>query len=123
MGQSGMMADGGDVTYPLYLINGRPDNDPDVFPAKPGDRVRLRIINAGADTIFTVALADHELSVTHTDGYPVRPVATSALRIGMGERYDAVVDLADGVCLEAPEHSVRAHSVRVEDGTVQVALG
>jgi len=32
-------------------------------------------------------------------------------------------DLADGVCLEAPEHSVRAHSVRVEDGTVQVALG
>ncbi len=97
MGQSGMMADGGDVTYPLYLINGRPDNDPDVFPAKPGDRVRLRIINAGADTIFTVALADHELSVTHTDGYPVRPVATSALRIGMGERYDAVVDLADGV--------------------------
>ena len=32
-------------------------------------------------------------------------------------------DLADGVCLEAPEHSVRAHSVRVEDGRVLVALG
>ena len=32
-------------------------------------------------------------------------------------------DLSDGVCLEAPEHSVRAHSVRVEDGRVLVALG
>ena len=32
-------------------------------------------------------------------------------------------DLSDGVCLEAPEHSVRAHSVRVEDGSVLVALG
>ena len=31
-------------------------------------------------------------------------------------------DLADGVCLEAPEYSVRAHTVRVEDGSVQVAL-
>ena len=27
-----------------------------------------------------------------------------------------VVDLADGVCLEAPEYSVRAHTVRIEDG-------
>lgn len=100
MGGSGMghdmMRDGGDVSYPLYLINGRPDNDPETFTAKPGDRVRLRIINAGADTIFTVALADHELLVTHTDGYPVRPVPTSAISVGMGERYDAIIDVADG---------------------------
>ena len=31
-------------------------------------------------------------------------------------------DLADGVCREAPEYSVRAHTVRIEDGRVQVAL-
>ncbi|HQE39120.1 MAG: nitrite reductase small subunit NirD [Macromonas bipunctata] len=31
-------------------------------------------------------------------------------------------DLATGACLEAPEHSVRAHTVRIEDGRVQVAL-
>jgi FtsP/CotA-like multicopper oxidase with cupredoxin domain len=88
--------DGGDVTYPLYLINGRAATDPDVLTAKPGQRVRLRIINAGADTIFTVALGGHDLNVTHTDGYPVQPVTTSALRVGMGERYDAVVTLTDG---------------------------
>ncbi len=31
-------------------------------------------------------------------------------------------DLRSGECLEAPEHSVRAHTVRIEDGSVQVAL-
>ncbi|URI06938.1 nitrite reductase large subunit NirB [Aquincola tertiaricarbonis] len=31
-------------------------------------------------------------------------------------------DLRSGECLEAPEHSVRAHAVRVEDGQVLVAL-
>lgn len=32
-------------------------------------------------------------------------------------------DLATGACLEAPEHSVHAHSVSIEDGRVRVALG
>ena len=31
-------------------------------------------------------------------------------------------DLRSGECLEFPEHSVRAHAVRVEEGRVQVAL-
>jgi FtsP/CotA-like multicopper oxidase with cupredoxin domain len=68
-----------------------------VLAAKPGQRVRLRIINASADSVFDVALAGHEFRVTHTDGYPVNPVSTPLLRIGMGERYDAVVTLGDGV--------------------------
>lgn len=97
-GMSGMGGmDAGDVDYPLYLVNGRASSDPDTLAARPGDRVRLRIINASADTVFTLALGGHDLTVTHTDGYPVRPVTTSALRIGMGERYDATVTLADGV--------------------------
>ncbi len=32
-------------------------------------------------------------------------------------------DLATGACLEAPEYSVHAHSVSIEDGRVRVALG
>ena len=88
---------GGDVQYPLYLVNGRAPTDPDVLRARPGQRVRLRIINAGADTVFDVALGGHDLLVTHSDGYPVEPVSASSLRISMGERYDAVVTLSDGV--------------------------
>ena len=89
--------DAGDVTYPLFLINGRPPTDPEVLTAKPGQRVRLRIISAASDTIFTVALGGHLLTVTQTDGWPVQPAEVDALYIGMGERYDAIVTLKDGV--------------------------
>lgn len=96
MGSMGMN-DGGDVTYPFFLMNGRTPNDPESFSLKPGHRVRIRIINASADTIYTVALGGHRLTVTHGDGFPVQAATTSALRIGMGERYDVVVTLGDGV--------------------------
>ena len=95
-GMMGGSADG-DVTYPFFLINGRTGNDPDALAARPGQKVRLRIINAAADTVFNLALADHDLTVTHSDGFPVQPVKVQALRIGMGERYDATVTLGDGV--------------------------
>ncbi|AWK76758.1 copper oxidase (plasmid) [Rhodococcus oxybenzonivorans] len=90
-------ADTGDVTYPYYLINGTLGADPFTVRARPGQRVRLRIINAGADTAFRLAVGGHQLTVTHSDGYPVQPVTGSSLLIGMGERFDAIVTLGDGV--------------------------
>jgi multicopper oxidase len=89
--------DAGDVRYPYYLINGRIRTAPRTFTARPGQRVRIRFINAGADTAFRVALGGHAMTVTHTDGYPVTPVQVRALLIGMGERYDVQLTLGDGV--------------------------
>ena len=42
--------DTGDIRYPLYLANGRQARAPAALSAKPGERVRLRVVNAGADT-------------------------------------------------------------------------
>ena len=89
--------DAGDVKYPFHLINGRVAADPDVYSGKPGRKVRLRIINAGSDTAYRVALGGHKLTITHTDGYPVDHQEVDALLIGMGERYDVLVTLGDGV--------------------------
>ncbi|QIJ66436.1 multicopper oxidase family protein [Streptomyces sp. JB150] len=89
--------EGGNVAYPHYLVNGRVPSSPSVFRCRPGDRVRLRIINAGSDTAFRVALGDHEMTVTHTDGYPVKHRTTDALLVGMAERYDVLVTARDGV--------------------------
>ncbi len=89
--------DAGDVRYPWYLINGRVRTAPRTFSARPGQRARIRFINAAADTSFRVALGGHRMTVTHTDGYPVAPVRADALLIGMGERYDVQVTLYDGV--------------------------
>jgi multicopper oxidase len=89
--------DAGDVRYPHFLLNGRIATAPATFHAKPGARLRLRLVNAGGDTAFRVALAGHRLTVTHTDGFAVQPVETDALLVGMGERYDVLVTLGDGV--------------------------
>ncbi|MFI6623136.1 multicopper oxidase family protein [Streptomyces sp. NPDC050528] len=89
--------DAGDVRYPHHLINGRVATDPDVYTGKPGKKVRLRIINAGSDTAYRVALGGHKLTVTHTDGFPVQHQEVDALLVGMGERYDVLVTLDDGV--------------------------
>lgn len=89
--------DSGDISYPYYLINGRIPAAPTTFSAMPGQRIRIRIINAGADTAFRIALADHTMTVTHTDGYPIVPAEVDALLLGMGERYDVIVTAKDGV--------------------------
>ncbi|MGW5652309.1 multicopper oxidase family protein [Streptomyces humi] len=89
--------EGGNVAYPHYLINGRLRTDPSVFRCRPGDRIRIRIINAGSETAFRVALGDHPMTITHTDGYPVQHRRTDALLVGMAERYDVLVTAKDGV--------------------------
>ncbi|WP_246025765.1 multicopper oxidase family protein [Saccharopolyspora antimicrobica] len=96
-GASPLGADAGDVDYPHYLVNGRLATAPETVPAKPGQRLRLRLINAAGDTAFRVALGGHRMTVTDTDGFPVEPVEADSLLIGMGERYDVVVTLGDGV--------------------------
>jgi len=94
---SPLLGGAGDIAYPHYLANGRVPAAPVTLTAKPGQRARLRLINAGSDTAFRVALGGHQLTVTHSDGFPVTPVTTDALLIGMGERYDVLVTVGDGV--------------------------
>ena len=89
--------DAGDVMYPHYLINGRIPRAHRTFNARPGDKARLRFINSGADTIFKVALGGHRMTVTHVDGFPVRPHDIESFYLSMGERVDVEVVLGDGV--------------------------
>ena len=59
---------------------------------KEGERVRLRLVNPSSATTYHLALAGHRLTVTHADGRPVEPMTVDSLRIGMGERYDVIVE-------------------------------
>jgi FtsP/CotA-like multicopper oxidase with cupredoxin domain len=94
---SGLLGSAGDVDYPYYLVNGRTPDAPVTLSGKPGQRVRIRFVNAGSDTAFRVAVGGHRMTLTHSDGFPVVPVSTDAVLIGMGERFDVTVTLEDGV--------------------------
>jgi FtsP/CotA-like multicopper oxidase with cupredoxin domain len=85
--------DAGDVKYPHYLINGRVAADPQAVTYRAGQRVRLRIVNAGGDTAFRVSIPGVPMTVTHTDGFPVQLFQADTILVTMGERVDAVVTI------------------------------
>lgn len=82
----------GAPSYRALLINGRPPADPATLDVTRGQRVRLRILNPSSATTFRVAVAGHRMRVTHADGQPLQPVEVDALVVGMGERYDVVIE-------------------------------
>jgi len=77
-------------TY-TYLINGHGtgDNWNGVF--RPGERVRLRIINASAMTIFNLRIPDLPMTLVQADGLHVQPLEVDEFQIGVAETYDVVV--------------------------------
>ncbi|HYC95492.1 MAG TPA: copper resistance system multicopper oxidase [Sphingomicrobium sp.] len=74
-----------------YLINGHSPAENWTGLFRPGERVRLRIINAGAQTIFNVRIPGLKLRVVATDGINVRPVEVDEVQIGNAETYDLIV--------------------------------
>ena len=85
------IADVTGATY-TYLINGHStyDNWNGVF--EPGERVRLRIINASAMSIFNVRLPGLPMTVVAADGLNVRPIETDEFQIGVAETYDVIIE-------------------------------
>src|SRR5690606_36851831 len=78
-----------------YLVNGHGPDDNWTGIFTPGERVRLRIINAAAQTNFNVRIPDLAMTVVQADGQNVRPVEVDELQIGVAETYDVVVTPGD----------------------------
>lgn len=64
---------------------------------KPGDRVRLRLINSSAMTFFDVRIPGLKMTVIAADGQAVEPVSVDEIRIGVAETYDVLVSPSDDV--------------------------
>lgn len=78
-----------------YLANG-------VTPAgnwtalfRPGERVRLRMINGAGNTFYDVRIPGLKLAVVHVDGVDVEPVTVDEFRFGPGETVDVIVEPRD----------------------------
>lgn len=79
-----------------YLINGHGPKDNWTGLFAPGERVRLRFINASAMSIFNVRIPDLPMTVVQADGLNVKPVDTDEFQIGVAETFDVVVTPAAG---------------------------
>ncbi|MBL9199362.1 MAG: multicopper oxidase domain-containing protein [Opitutaceae bacterium] len=79
-----------DVAYDAFLANGRPRQQ---LPARPGETIRLRVINAGASTYFYLTSAAGPLTIIAADGMEVAPIRQQRLLIGMAETYDVLVTI------------------------------
>ncbi|WP_029936658.1 copper resistance system multicopper oxidase [Sphingomonas sp. UNC305MFCol5.2] len=86
-----------DVTGAVYtyVVNGHGPRDNWTALFRPGERVRLRIINASAMTNFNVRIPGLRLSIVQADGQNVRPVEVEEFQIGVAETYDAIVTPAE----------------------------
>ncbi len=83
---------GGPTPWFGVLMNGRSSVGQTPIMVQQGQKLRLRFVNTSAQTNFIVALDGHDMTVTHTDGHRVQPVRVQAIMIGIGERYDVIVD-------------------------------
>jgi CopA family copper-resistance protein len=77
-------------TY-TYLVNGHDSDANWTGLFIPGERVRLRIINASAMTNFNLRLPELAMTVVQADGQDVVPVETDELQIAIAETYDVIV--------------------------------
>lgn len=80
----------GENTF-TYLINGRATGDGWHKKVKAGQAVKLRFINASAQTIFDVRIPGLKMTVVATDGIDVDPVSIDDFRIGVAETFDVIV--------------------------------
>ncbi|GBQ66380.1 copper resistance protein CopA [Ameyamaea chiangmaiensis NBRC 103196] len=78
------------VAY-TYLMNGLPPDANWTALFAPGERVRLRFINAAVMTLFDVRIPGLSMQVVQADGNDVVPVAVDEFRIGVAETYDVIV--------------------------------
>lgn len=78
-------------TY-TYLVNGRAPASNWTGLFKPGERLRLRFINAGAATYFDVRIPGLKMTVVQADSQYVQPVTVEEFRIANAETFDVIVE-------------------------------
>jgi FtsP/CotA-like multicopper oxidase with cupredoxin domain len=83
-----------DVAYDAFLMNGQRRLK---LPGKPGEVVRVRLINTSAGTYFYLGAATGPLKIVSADGQDVVPFEQKLLLMGPAETYDLLVTIpADG---------------------------
>ncbi|WKL56041.1 copper resistance system multicopper oxidase [Asticcacaulis sp. ZE23SCel15] len=84
-----------DVTGYHFLVNGMTNDQNWTGMFTPGEKVRLRFINASAMTMYDIRIPGLKMTVVAADGQPVVPVEVDEFRFGNAETYDVIVEPKD----------------------------
>ncbi len=95
-----------DVGGYTFLVNGKSPQANWTGLFTPGERVRLRVINAAAMSFFDFRIPGLKLEVVAADGREVKPVSVDEFRIGPAETYDVIVTPGS-----APAYSIAAEAL------------
>ncbi len=87
-----------DVYYNKFLVNGKEKEY--LKNLKPGDKVKLRIINGSSSSYFTTQFAGGPMQVVAADGINVTPVVVDKLELATAETYDVIVQVPEGGAFE-----------------------
>lgn len=79
----------------VHLINGLPPESNWTAQFRPGERVRLRFINAASMSIYDVRIPGLKMTVVQADGQNVQPIEVDEFRISAAETYDVIVQPTD----------------------------
>lgn len=107
-----------DVYYNRFLVNGKPIEEHPQF--KPGQQVRLRIINGSSSSYFWLQYAGGKMSVVASDGMDVEPVQVDRMIIAVAETYDVLVTIPKDGSYElkaTPEDRTQSASLFLGKGT------
>ena len=99
-----------DIAYDAFLVNGKPEES---LSAKPGETIRLRVIDGSASSFFHLSYAGGPMTIVSADGQAVEPLKmTKPLLIGVAETYDVLVKVPANGAYEfrATAHDGSGHS-------------
>lgn len=90
----GMAMDLNDYNWDAYLTNDRTLSDPDVVRVEKGGRIKLRVINGAAATVFWIDTGAVSARLVAVDGHAVQPLDGNRFGVAMGQRLDLELDLS-----------------------------
>ena len=93
MAMGGMAMDLNDFNFDAYLANDRTLSDPAVITVEKGGRIRLRVVNAAAATVFWIDTGDVAARLVAVDGHAIVPVPGTRFGMAMAQRLDIEIDL------------------------------
>jgi FtsP/CotA-like multicopper oxidase with cupredoxin domain len=94
------------------LVNGRGGETMTALSVRANTTYRVRVINAGAVSLFRLAVEQQNVTVVEADAHGVVPFETAAVEIDAGQRYVLLLRTGD-MQGDAPHWSERSRNIIV----------